>query len=416
MCGSWRRTTAANAGICCMMNQPGALPGSIQLPTRCSADSTATSRCRKFSSWPIWVATRTMSSSRKTFCRYLRNCTPPRYCVAACPMGAQDLLERYNKSQRFRKRRALSNPLALRIPLFDPNRLLDRLAPLARMLFSWTAAWIWMVVVGLAALLAVANGSELAAAIGAKTLSTSEVLIFWTLYPIIKALHELGHGLAVKAWGGEVHETGINLLVFMPVPYVDATAAWAFRDKRRRAMVGAAGIVVELFLAALGILVWLLVEPGLVRRPRAERRAGRRRIDAVVQRQPAAAFRWLLRAGGPDRDTQSGVPIKPLLSLSYPEVCTRPGGCPLSVDCARRTPLVCVLWPGRADLPSFCPGRDSLLSGRRVSDRWCGAGRLGRPDAGVQAALFFTALSVLQSAHGGTAAAWIRRPLACLSH
>jgi len=181
------------------------------------------------------------------------------------PTGAQDLLDRYNKSQRFRKRRALSNPLALRIPLFDPNRLLDRLAPLARMLFSWTAAWVWLFVVGLAALLAVANGSELAAAIGAKTLSTSEVLIFWTLYPIIKALHELGHGLAVKAWGGEVHETGINLLVFMPVPYVDASAAWAFRDKRRRAMVGAAGILVELFLAALGILVWLLVEPGLVR-------------------------------------------------------------------------------------------------------------------------------------------------------
>ncbi|MGB5672303.1 MAG: PqqD family protein, partial [Sedimenticolaceae bacterium] len=138
------------------------------------------------------------------------------------PMVTQDLLDRYNKSQRFRKRRALSNPLALRMPLFDPNRLLDRLAPLARVLFSWTAAWVWLVVVGLAVLLALANGSELAAAIGAKTLSTSEVLIFWILFPIIKALHELGHGLAVKAWGGEVHETGINLLVFMPVPYVDA--------------------------------------------------------------------------------------------------------------------------------------------------------------------------------------------------
>ncbi len=181
------------------------------------------------------------------------------------PMVTQDLLDRYNKSKRFRKRRALSNPLALRMPLFDPNRLLDRLAPLARMLFSWTAAWVWLVVVGLAVLLALANGSELAAAIGAKTLSTSEVLIFWILFPIIKALHELGHGLAVKAWGGEVHETGINLLVFMPVPYVDASAAWAFRDKRRRAMVGAAGILVELFLAALGIMVWLIVEPGLVR-------------------------------------------------------------------------------------------------------------------------------------------------------
>ena len=181
------------------------------------------------------------------------------------PVGAQDLLDRYNKSHRFRRRRALSNPLALRFPLFDPNRLLDRMAPLARLLFSWVGAWIWVVVVGLGALLAIANGQELMADIGNKTLSTRDVLMFWLLYPLIKALHELGHGLAVKAWGGEVHETGINLLVFMPVPYVDASASWAFRDKRRRAMVGAAGILVELFLSALGIMVWLLVEPGLVR-------------------------------------------------------------------------------------------------------------------------------------------------------
>ena len=181
------------------------------------------------------------------------------------PMAAQELLDRYNKSQRFKRRRALSNPLAIRISLFDPNRLLDRLSPFARMLFSWPGAWIWLAFVLPATLVAIANASELAAAIGAKTLSTTEILIFWTLYPLIKALHELGHGMAVKAWGGEVHETGINLLVFMPVPYVDASAAWSFRDKRRRAIVGAAGILVELFLAALGILVWQVVEPGLVR-------------------------------------------------------------------------------------------------------------------------------------------------------
>ena len=181
------------------------------------------------------------------------------------PMGTQDALDRYNKSHRYRRRRALSNPLALRIPLFDPNRLLDRMAPVARMLFSRAGLWLWLVVVSLAGLLALVNAPSLAAAIGAKTLSTSQVLVFWSLFPVIKALHELGHGLAVKAWGGEVHETGINLLVFMPVPYVDASAAWAFRDKRRRALVGAAGILVELFLAALGILVWLIVEPGLVR-------------------------------------------------------------------------------------------------------------------------------------------------------
>jgi len=181
------------------------------------------------------------------------------------PLGAQDLINRYQQAQRQRRRRTLSNPLALRIPLFDPTRLLDRLARPARWIFSTAGLWLWLCVVGLAGVLALANAAEIGAAIGAKTLSASEVLVFWLLYPLVKALHELGHGMAVRAWGGEVHETGINLLVFMPVPYVDASASWAFRDKRRRAVVGAAGILVELFLAALGIITWLLVEPGLVR-------------------------------------------------------------------------------------------------------------------------------------------------------
>ncbi len=181
----------------------------------------------------------------------------------ALPHSAEDVLNRYSQSKR-QRRRALSNPLSLRIPLFDPNRLLDHLAPIARFFFSHTGLGIWLSIVLLAVLLALTNTSQISAAIGAKTLSASEVLSFWLLYPVVKIFHELGHGMAVKAWGGEVHETGITLLVFMPVPYVDASAASAFRDKKRRAMVGAAGIFVELLLAAFGLFIWLLTEPGIV--------------------------------------------------------------------------------------------------------------------------------------------------------
>lgn len=181
------------------------------------------------------------------------------------PLGAQDILERHQKALRFRRKRALSNPLALRIPLFDPDRLLDALVRPARWMFSWPGFVFWFVAVAMATVLAIANAGELIAAIDDKTLGAGEILMFWLLYPLIKAAHELGHGLAVKVWGGEVHETGISLLVFMPVPYVDASSAWAFRDKRRRAIVGAAGIMVELFVAALAFIFWLLVEPGLAR-------------------------------------------------------------------------------------------------------------------------------------------------------
>ena len=67
---------------------------------------------------------------------------------------------------------------------------------------------------------------------------------------MVKALHELGHAYATRKWGGEVHEIGIMLLVLTPVPYVDASSAWGFSDKRKRMLVGAAGIAVELFLGS----------------------------------------------------------------------------------------------------------------------------------------------------------------------
>ena len=96
-------------------------------------------------------------------------------------------------------------------------------------------------------------------------LTPKYLLMMWLFYPVIKSFHELGHGLAVKAWGGEVRETGVSILMLMPVPFVDASAASAFPEKHRRAAVGAAGMMVELFFAALATFVWLNVEDGFVR-------------------------------------------------------------------------------------------------------------------------------------------------------
>jgi putative peptide zinc metalloprotease protein len=66
-------------------------------------------------------------------------------------------------------------------------------------------------------------------------------------------------------FGGEVHEMGVMLLVLSPVPYVEASASSAFANKWQRAVVGAAGMIVELALAAIAVYIWVSVEPGAVR-------------------------------------------------------------------------------------------------------------------------------------------------------
>jgi putative peptide zinc metalloprotease protein len=181
------------------------------------------------------------------------------------PPDIRELHERNVVQERLKLKQYIQNPLALRFPLFDPDRLLTWLNPLTRRLFSWGGALLWILVVGWALVLVGAHWGELTKDITDRVLAAENLLLMGLAFPIAKLIHEFGHGLAVKAKGGEVHEMGIMLLVLMPLPYVDASASIAFREKRERILVGAAGMLSELFLAALAMFVWVNVEAGLVR-------------------------------------------------------------------------------------------------------------------------------------------------------
>jgi putative peptide zinc metalloprotease protein len=147
----------------------------------------------------------------------------------------------------------------------DAERILRPLAPLARALFSPTGAVLWLVWVGVGVVLAAVHWHDLTHDLLDRILAPKSILVLVLLFPLIKALHELGHGMAVKAFGGEVHEIGLMLLVVTPVPYVDASGASSFRGKWQRIVVGGAGMAVELALATGALLIWLLAETGLVR-------------------------------------------------------------------------------------------------------------------------------------------------------
>ena len=180
------------------------------------------------------------------------------------PTEAKDFFERFRHERRIRRENAIMNPLAIRIPLVDPDDFLNLLAPWVRPLFSKTGLALWAGVVGFAILLSLANFSALSASIDKDILSPANILSMILVFVVIKAIHEFAHAFAVKTWGGNVHEMGITILVLAPIPYVDASAAWGFRDKHKRMIVGAIGIIVELFLASLALFVWIVVEPGII--------------------------------------------------------------------------------------------------------------------------------------------------------
>jgi putative peptide zinc metalloprotease protein len=176
-----------------------------------------------------------------------------------------ELLDRGRRERRRRLLSQLPSVLSWRIPLIDPEQLLQWMMPVARPLAGWLGAMLWVAVVAPAALLLATHWRELTQGAGDHLMSAQNLAAFWILFVATKALHELGHAVMTRAHGGEVHDMGLMLVVFNPVPYVDASSAWKFPEKWRRIAVGAAGMLVELFLAALAMYVWVSAEPGLVR-------------------------------------------------------------------------------------------------------------------------------------------------------
>jgi putative peptide zinc metalloprotease protein len=173
----------------------------------------------------------------------------------------REFLSRFQGNAPTRKK---LNPLVVRIPLFDPDKMLNHLIVFIRPLFSRGAMLVWFLIVGIGALLAGINLPSLSAAFSRDLLQPENLFMLVVLYGGIKLVHEFAHAFAIKMWGGEVHEMGLTLLVLAPVPHVDATASWAFREKHKRVLVSAAGIMAELFVAAIALFVWLTVEPGAV--------------------------------------------------------------------------------------------------------------------------------------------------------
>ncbi len=179
-----------------------------------------------------------------------------------------DMASLNRRSRKDRKAKLLNtirSPLALRIPLLDPDRFLEKTKAIVAPFFTLPALIAWFIVVFSAAVLAVVHWDELTTNLADRVLALENIFLFWLIYPFIKVLHEFGHAYAVKRWGGEVHEMGIIFLVFMPIPYVDASSSSAFREKRKRIAVGAAGIAVELFIASLAMFLWLNLGPGAMR-------------------------------------------------------------------------------------------------------------------------------------------------------
>ncbi|WP_237607364.1 hemolysin D [Roseimaritima sediminicola] len=159
-----------------------------------------------------------------------------------------------------------TNVFALRFRGFDPERILNRILPWTGWLFT-IPALIFFVAFGLSALLLLAMQYETVYArlpTFQQFFAADRWLYLGATMAIVKVLHEFGHGISCKKFGGECHELGFMLLVFTPCLYCNVSDSWMLPNKWKRVWIGAGGIYVEMILASFAAFIWYFTEPGLL--------------------------------------------------------------------------------------------------------------------------------------------------------
>ena len=173
------------------------------------------------------------------------------------------LFERFKRRQQREMSARLLNLMFMRFPLLDPDRFLVRTLPALGKLISPLGAVVWLATVGFALKIVIDNWPALRVQ-GQGVLAPGNLPLLYAGLVLIKTIHEFGHGYFCRKFGGEVHVMGVMLMIFTPIPYVDASSSWGLRSLWQRALVGAAGMIVEIFVAALAAFVWAATGPGTI--------------------------------------------------------------------------------------------------------------------------------------------------------
>jgi putative peptide zinc metalloprotease protein len=186
--------------------------------------------------------------------------------LSEVPQQGQALKRRRDEQRRAKALGRLTNLLSIRFPGVDPGRLFDWLYPKVRLAFSPAAVAAALVLVACAALLVAVQFDVFLARLPRFHQFFGLAGALWLMIALVisKVLHELGHGLACKHFGSQCRQIGVMLLVFTPCLYCDVSDSWMLRSKWQRVAIAAAGMYVEVVLAALCTLVWWFSEPGLL--------------------------------------------------------------------------------------------------------------------------------------------------------
>jgi len=165
------------------------------------------------------------------------------------------------KDDFFKKSMTWMNPVMLKIPLWKPDEWLTRIAPMFGWLISPFFAFVWIVIVVIGFGQLILHWDQFITH-RISSFGSNDLVWFGIAWLGLKIVHEFAHAITCKNFGGKVQSSGVLLLLFIPLPFVDVTSSWRFSNRWHRILTSAAGILSEIFIAAIAGWAWVYTDPG----------------------------------------------------------------------------------------------------------------------------------------------------------
>ena len=176
------------------------------------------------------------------------------------------LIRERRKEAADKLKQKLMSLLYFRLPGWDPEKTLQWLHPLVKWLWHPLAVTVCMLFVASAWMLLLVNFDVFTSKLPEfeQFFGWPNLIYMWATLGAAKIIHEFGHGVSCKHYGGECHEMGVMLLVFSPCLYCDVTDSWMLKSKWQRIIIAAAGMYIEVIISAAAIYVWWFTKPGMI--------------------------------------------------------------------------------------------------------------------------------------------------------
>ncbi|MFY9560002.1 MAG: HlyD family efflux transporter periplasmic adaptor subunit [Terriglobales bacterium] len=151
-------------------------------------------------------------------------------------------------------------------PAFNPDKFLDWLHEHLGFIYTW---WFTLITLGAFAFMVgifVTHWNEVSRDTwqfyNFSDKTWWDFTVFWGLATVLMALHELGHGLTCKHYGGRVTSMGFALIYLTPAFYTDTTEGVIRGNAYQRLMITVAGVWTELGICAIATPLWWGTPPG----------------------------------------------------------------------------------------------------------------------------------------------------------